>query len=73
METTMSRNPMAGSLKHFRQQIVPDKRGKLLGEAIAASFEACVMGLDKPLDMDALPPEAAEWLEYARRSWSDAR
>lgn len=22
----MSRNPMAGSLKHFRQRIVPDKR-----------------------------------------------
>jgi hypothetical protein len=25
----MSRNPMAGSLKHFRQRIVPDKREKV--------------------------------------------
>lgn len=24
----MSRNPMAGSLKHFRQRVVPDKRKK---------------------------------------------
>jgi hypothetical protein len=45
----MSRNPIAGSLKHFRQRIVPDKR-RAWAEAFADEWLANAPDLPGPFD-----------------------
>lgn len=47
----MSRNPMAGSLRHYRQQIVRDRRENML----AKELDKAVRAAGYPLNMIGLP------------------